>query len=156
MFKKEIKRKWLVDLNKIDNINNYKFDIIKYGCLSQQHDSLNVSIISTNSGDFKLILKDSGYKTRNNIIYSISREEFNISMSLSGSKILEKKRYYIPSTFDNNKIISVDVFNDFDFVIAEFESDNEIVVDIFREEEWFMKEVTGDEKFYSNYIVYNK
>ena len=156
MYKKEIKRKWLVDLSKIDNLNNYKCDYIKYGCLSQQQDSLNVSVISINNKEYKLILKDSGLKSRNNIIYDISRDEFDTSITLSGSKVLEKKRYYIPSSFDENKIISVDIFNNFDFVIAEYESDNEIVVDIFRDEEWFTKEVTDNEKFYSTNIVYNK
>lgn len=156
MYKKEIKRKWLVDLNKIDNLNIYKCDYIKYGCLSQQQDSLNVSVLSINNDDFNLILKDSGLKSRNNIIYNISKEEFQTSFTLSGSKVLTKKRYYIPSSFDEDKIISLDVFDKFDFVIAEFESDNEIIVDIFREEDWFIKEITDDKKFYSSEIVYNK
>lgn len=154
MFKKEIKRKWLVDLNKINNINNYKFDTIKYGCLSQQHDSLNVSVMSKNDDNFELVLKDSGMKSRNNIIYNISKEEFEISIKLSGSKILEKRRYYIPSSYDNNKIINVDLYDK--FTIAEFESDNEVSVDILSEEDWFIKEVTDNEKFYSTYMVYNK
>jgi len=156
MFKKEVKRKWLVDLNKIDNINNYRYDFIKYGCLSQEYDSLNVSVVSINDKVFNLIVRDSGLKVRNKITYNISVDEFNLSILLSGSKKLEKRRYYIPSSFDKERIIYLDIFNDYDFIIAEYESDTELMVDTLIDEDWFMKEITDNVDFYSHKIVYKK
>ena len=69
-----------------------------------------------------------------------------MSLVLAGSKSVTKKRYYIPSTKDDNNIIYVDVFDELEYVLAIFEDSNEIVVDTLFEEEWFIKDVTDDEK----------
>ena len=155
MFKRIYKRKWLVDVSKIENLEQYKYEKIETAYLSQRYDSLCVYISSINGEDLKLNLKDSGKKVRNLISYNISEDEYFISSKLAGNKIVKKKRYYIPSSFDKNNIISLDIFDDYGFIIAEFESDNEIVVDILPEEEWFIKDVTNDEKFYGHEFIYN-
>lgn len=154
MIKKEIKRKWLVDLNKIDNLNIYQYHNVKIGYLSQQYDSLSVFLKSIDN-EYFLILKDSGKKIRNVITYNISKEEFDISIQLSGNKIINKKIYYIPSSTDKEKIIMVNIFDDYEFIIAEYESNNEVEVDIFNEEKWFTKDITNNDEFYSSNIVYS-
>lgn len=148
MFRKEIKRRWLVNFGKI-NIENCKWNNIKIGILSQKYDSLNVSVTSINDL-YKLHLYDTG---GNDMIYNISKDEYDTSIQLAGNKIINKKRYYIKSS-TNDIIINVDVFDKYEFVIAEICSDNEIVIDTFNEEDWFMKEITNDEKFFDNHLVY--
>lgn len=155
MFKKSIKRKWLVDTRKIYNLEQYKYDNIEISYLSQRYDSLTVSVLSVNGGDFKLYLKDGGMKSRNCISYNISEEEYIISKKLAGNKIIKKKRYYVPSSFNSTDTIYVDVFEKHGFVLAEFESDNEILLDILQDEDWFIKEVTDDINFYGQEFVYN-
>ena len=153
MYQKQIKRKWLVDLNKIDNLEQYDCCYIKYGYLSQEYDTLSVRVESVDD-EFYLTLKDNGLKIRNCISYDISEDEFDISILLSGNKTLSKKRYIIPSTFDSKKIIRGDVYDDYGFVIGEYGEDDELLVDTLPDEEWFIKEITEDEKFYGNRIVY--
>lgn len=148
MFRKEIKRKWLVNFGKI-NIENTKYDKITIGLLSQKYDSLNVSVININNKYFELSLSDSG---GNNMVFNISKNEYEQAIQLAGNKIISKKRYYIQS---DDLIINVDVFDKYDFVIAEICSDNQIVLDTFIEKEWFMKEISDDEKFNINNLIYD-
>lgn len=154
MFKRSIKRKWLVDTRKINNLEQYEHDDVEISYLSQRYDSLTVSVSSINGDYFKLSLKDSGMKSRNCISYNISEEEYFISKKLAGNKIIKKKRYYIPSSFNDLDVICVDVFEKFGFVLAEFETDNEIIVDMLQDEDWFIKEVTDDINFYGQEFVY--
>lgn len=156
MFRKEIKRKWLVDINKIDNIEQYNSCYIIYGYISQEYDTLSVRVDSNDGGQFTLTIKDSGLKTRNCIKYSISEEEYNLTILLSGNKIIKKKRYYIPSSFDKDRIISVDVYEDYDFIIAEYTDEEDVLVSTLLDEKYFIKEITDDESFYSKSIVYKK
>lgn len=153
MYQKQIKRKWLVDLNKIDNLEQYDCCYIKYGYLSQEYDTLSVRVESVDD-EFYLTLKDNGMKIRNNIHYSISEDEFDVSILLSGNKTLSKKRYMIPSSFDVDRTIWVDVYDEYGFVIGEYQDQDELLVDTLPDEEWFVKEITEDEKFYGNRIVY--
>jgi len=93
-------------------------------------------------------------KIRNNIHYSISEDEFDVSILLSGNKTLSKKQYMIPSSFDVDRTIWVDVYDEYGFVIGEYQDQDELLVDTLPDEEWFIKEITEDEKFYGNRIVY--
>ena len=154
MFIKEIKRKWLVDINKIDNIEQYNSSNIIYSYISQEYDTLSVRTESIDDGQFTLTIKDSGLKERNRIEYSISKDEHELTLLLAGNKIIKKKRYFIPSSFDNNRIICIDVYDDYDFIIAEYTNEEDVMVSTLLDEVYFIKEITEDESFYSKSIVY--
>lgn len=157
MFKQEIERKWIANLGGLKkDLSSYECDRIIQGYLSQEADSLTVRVRSVNSETHYLTIKDSGLKVRNEITYDITKSEFETSLILCGTKIIKKKRYFIPSSFNPNNTIELDVFDDFEFSIAEFEGDSEIEVDSFQEEDWFVKEVTNDFKYHNNYLAYNK
>ena len=156
MFKQEIERKWIVNLGAIKDLDKYHSTRIIQGYLSQEMDSLTVRVRSLDGYAFQLTIKDSGLKIRNEMTYKISEEEFDASLALSGNKVIEKRRYYIPSSYDADKMIEVDVFKDFGFAIAEYEGESELDVDTFIAEEWFVKEVTNDQKYQNSYLAYNK
>jgi len=156
MFKREVERKWLVDLKKLEDLKQHKREHIKIGYLSQEYDSLSVYVESINDSSYTLNLKDDDVKIRNIITYEISKEEFDLSIILAGNKILAKNRYYIPSDKNKDIIFSVDIFDDFGFIIAEYESDNELVVDTILDEDWFTKEITKDENFFITKLIYKK
>ncbi|MFW6226042.1 MAG: hypothetical protein ACOC3V_03715 [bacterium] len=156
MYKKEIERKWLVDVRSLPDLSKYKFDNIKQAYLSQEHDSLEVRVRSINDKEFYLVIKDGGTKIRNEITYTITKEEFEISFLLSGQKVIKKKRYYIPSSFDKSRILELDFIENPQLVIVEYETDNEILTDSIPKEKWFGEEVTEDIKYKNSQIAYNK
>lgn len=156
MFKREISRRWLVDLKKLGDLKQYQRESVTIGYLSQEYDSLLVYVESINNNKYTLNLKDDDKKVRNLISYNISKDEFDLSITLAGNKIINKNRYYLNSIKNDDVIFTVDIFNDYGFIIAEFESDNELEVDTFLEEDCFMKEITQDENFVINKVVYKK
>jgi len=156
MYNKEIERKWLVKKDKLPNLSNYPHIVIKQGYLSQLHDSLMVRVRSIDDEKFTLDLKDSGTKIRNEITFNISKEEFDISFQLAGQKTIRKKRYLVPSTSDKNKILEVDVFDEFDLIVVEYESNDETLVDSLPKEDWFDEEVTEDLSYTNIQLAYKK
>lgn len=156
MYKKEIERKWLVKRNKLPDLTKYPFIQIKQGYLSQIHDSLMVRVRSENDEKFTLDLKDRGTKIRNEISFDISKEEFDVSYALAGQKTISKKRYLVPSSTNSLNTLEVDVFDDLDLVIVEFESEIEDTVDNITIEDWFGLEVTEDYTYTNIQLAYNK
>jgi CYTH domain-containing protein len=156
MYKKEIERKWLVKKDKLPNLSEYPYVIINQGYLSQLHDSLMVRVRSVDDKKFTLDIKDSGTKIRNEITFNISKEEFDVSFQLSGQKTIRKRRYSVPSSFDKSKILEVDVFDDFDLIVVEYEANDETLVDSLPEENWFSDEVTEDLSYTNIQLAYRK
>jgi len=156
MYKKEIERKWLVKKDLLPNLTKYPHIKIKQGYLSQLHDSLMVRIRSENDEKFTLDLKDSGTKMRNEISYNISKEEFEVSYLLAGQKIISKRRYLVPSSTHPDRILEVDVFDDFDLIVVEYEAETEILVDSIKIEDWFGQEVTEDLSYTNIQLAYKK
>lgn len=156
MYNKEIERKWLVKRELLPDLSKYSSIQIKQGYLSQLHDSLMVRVRSENGEKFTLDLKDGGTKIRNEISFDISNEEFNVSYQLAGQKTISKKRYLVPSSSDSTRILEVDVFDDLDLIVVEYEAKDEITVDTLVPEEWFGTEVTDDYSYTNLQLAYNK
>lgn len=156
MYNKEIERKWLVKKDKLPDLSQYPSVFIKQGYLSQLHDSLMVRVRSVDDKIYTLDLKDGGTKIRNEITYNISKEEFELSYALSGQKTIKKKRYKIPSSTDKSRILELDVFEDFDFMIVEYETNDEALVDTLVLENWFDIEVTEDLSYTNIQLAYRK
>ena len=159
MYKKEIERKWLVKKDKLPDLSQYPSVIIKQGYLSQLHDSLMVRVREEDDGYAKkhtLDLKDSGTKIRNEISFDISEQEFNISYQLAGQKVIKKKRHLIPSSNDPRRVLELDIFNDIDLIVVEYETEDELLTDTLIEEEWFGQEVTEDYSYTNIQLAYNK
>lgn len=156
MYKKEIERKWLVKLDKLPDLSKYPMSIIKTGFLSQLHDSLMVRVRNIDDEEYSLDLKDSGTKIRNEITYKISKDEYDISFSLAGQKTLTKRRFKVPSSKDSSRILEVDVFQDIDLILVEYEADDEALVDSVFIEPWFDKEVTDDFTYTNIQLAYKK
>ena len=156
MYKKEIERKFLVDITKMPNLSNYSKLDIKQGYLSQIHDSLTVRVRSTNNEKFELELKDDGDLIRNEIGYIITKEEFEISFALCGTKTISKTRFLIPSDKNGGKILEVDVYEDFDFITCEYEGESEVEVNSIILEDWFSTEITYDKNYTNASLANNK
>jgi len=156
MYKKEIERKWLVKRDLLPDLSKYPHIKIKQGYLSQLHDSLMVRIRNEDDKKFTLDLKDSGTKIRNEISYSISKEEFDISYQLAGQKTISKRRFLIPSSADSSRILELDYFDDFDLIMVEYETEDEGLVDSLKIEDWFGLEVTEDYSYTNLQLAYNK
>jgi len=156
MYKKEIERKWLVQKDKLPDLSKYPSIRIKQGYLSQLHDSLMVRVRSENDEKFTLDLKDSGTKIRNEISFDISEKEFEVSYALAGQKVIKKKRYLIPSSNDHRRVLELDIFDDLDLVIVEYETEDETLTDTLVEEKWFGQEVTEDFSYTNLQLAYNK
>jgi len=156
MYKKEIERKWLVKKELLPDLTKYPHVKIKQGYLSQLHDSLMVRIRSENNEKFTLDLKDSGTKMRNEISYNISKEEFDVSYLLAGQKTISKRRYLVPSSSHPERVLEVDVFDEFDLIVVEYEGDTEILVDSIKIENWFGQEVTEDLSYTNIQLAYKK
>ena len=156
MYKKEIERKWLVKRDKLPDLTKYPHIKIKQVYLSQIHDSLMVRIRSENGEKFTLDLKDSGTKIRNEISYSISKEEFEVSYQLAGQKTISKRRFLIPLSTDPSKILELDYFDDIDLIMVEYESEDESLVDNLKVEDWFGQEVTEDYSYTNLQLAYSK
>lgn len=156
MYKKEIERKWLVKKEFLPDLTKYPSIQIKQGYLSQLHDSLTVRVRSENGDMFTLDVKDSGTKIRNEISYSISKEEFDVSYQLSGQKTISKKRYLIPSSFNRSRVLEVDVYDEIDLTVVEYEGETEEIVDSLNTEIWFGDEVTDDHTYNNFQLAYNK
>lgn len=156
MYKKEIERKFLVDKTKMPDLSNYPKLDIKQGYLSQKHDSLTVRVRSTNNEKFELELKDDGKLVRNEIGYVITKEEFETSFMLCGTKTISKTRFLVPSDKNNGKILEVDVYEDFDFITCEYEGESEVDVESLILEDWFLEEVTYDSNYTNASLANNK
>ena len=156
MYNKEIERKWIVKRELLPDLSQYPSIYIKQAYLSQLHDSLMVRVRSTDDEKFTLDLKDGGTKIRNEITFDITKEEFNISYLLAGQKTIWKKRHLVPSTGDPSRILEVDVFEDIDLIMVEYESDDETMVDTIKIENWFGLEVTEDYSYTNIQLAYNK
>ena len=162
MYKKEIERKFLVNKSNMPSLSKYPKLDIKQGYLSQQHDSLTVRVRSTfdvrfdSEPTFELELKDDGELIRNEIGYVITKEEFETSFELCGTKTISKIRYLVPSDKNDGKILEVDVYEDFDFVTCEYEGESEVEVKSFISEDWFLKEVTYDNNYTNASLANNK
>jgi len=155
MYKKEIERKFLVDPTKMPDLSKYPEIEIIQGYLNQPYDSLEVRLRGECRNDietYTLTLKDKGTKIRNEITYDISKEEFESSIVLCGKRIIKKKRYLIPSSFDPSRIIELDKYIDLSLITCEYEAETEVLVDTLQFESWFLKEITGDKEF-SNYSL---
>ena len=160
MFKKEIERKFLVDYSKLPDLINFESIIIVQGYLSNILDNLEVRVRHSkfSNGDkdkYVLEIKDNGGKVRNEITYNISKDEFDLSILLCGSKVIRKRRFLIPNSHDNTRIMEVDFYNDIDLVVCEYEAETEIMVDTLPLEDWIFKEVTGDSYYKNSNIAYN-
>lgn len=156
MYKKEIERKFLVDKTKMPNLSQFECLNIKQGYLSQQYDSLTVRIRSTNDKEFILELKDSGSMVRNELGFTISREEFNDSYILCGQKVITKKRYLVPSEKNNGKILEVDVYDDFNFITCEYEGESVIEVEALIMEDWFTEDVTQNNEYSNKNLAFSR
>jgi len=158
MYKKEIERKFLVDRTLIPDITKYPSVKIQQGYLSSNYDLLEVRVRSEeidSNMEYYLILKDSGTKIRNEICYKITKEEFEISIQLCGNKVIKKTRYKIPYSKDNSKILELDIYQDIDLIVCEYEGESEIDVDSLIPEDWFIKDITEDTKYKNFNIAMN-
>lgn len=159
MFKKEIERKFLVDRTKLPNLLGRESIQIIQGYLSGQHDNIEVRVRYSKYGDdtetYELIIKDMGLKKRNEITYKISKDEFDLSIILCGNKVINKTRYLIPNSFDNTRIMELDVYKDINLVVCEYEDENEVAVDSLPMENWFIREITNDISYKNSAIAYN-
>jgi len=161
MYKKEIERKFLVDKTKLPNIHECESFTIIQGYLNQEHDSLEVRVRYQGNGDpltdgYYLIMKDEGTKIRNEIVYGITKEEYDVSIQLCGQKVIKKTRYLIPNSVDETRIMELDVYDDEDFVTCEYEAETEILVDSLHLEDWFLEEVTSNPVYKNCNIALSK
>ena len=158
MYKKEIERKFLVDVTLMPDITKYPSIKIQQWYLSSIYDLLEVRVRSEeiNSNlEYYLIIKDSGTKIRNEICYRIIKEEYDESIQLCGNKVINKIRYKIPYSKDESKILELDVYTDIDLVVCEYEGESEIDVDNLIPEDWFIKDITEDPKYKNFNIAMN-
>jgi CYTH domain-containing protein len=51
--------------------------------------------------------------------------------------------------------MELDIYNDIDLVVCEYESDNEIMVDSLPLEDWFLKEITTDVNYKNSNLSYS-
>lgn len=160
MYKKEIERKFLVDITKLPDLSELDYVIIKQGYLSNVLDNLEVRVrhskYKNGTNTYQLEIKDNGSKVRNEISYNISEDEFDISFVLCGNKTISKKRYLIPNSSDNTRIMELDIYDEINLVVCEYEAETEVLVDTLQPEKWFIKEITGDYNYKNSSLAYSK
>jgi CYTH domain-containing protein len=89
-------------------------------------------------------------------LLATEKEEFEISFLLAGQKTIRKKRYLIPSTNDPKRVLELDIFNDIDLMVVEYETEDETLTDTLVKENWFGEEVTEDLSYTNIQLAYNK
>lgn len=156
MYKQEIERKFLVDKSKMPKLDNFQCIDVKQGYLSGRNDNLTVRVRSFNDNQFFLEMKDAGTMVRNELTFLITKEEFETSYELCGLKKITKKRYLVPSEKNDNKILEVDIYDDYDFITCEFESDNLVEVESLILEDWFVEELTYKGEYSNKNLAYKK
>jgi len=159
MYKKEIERKFLVNKGSMPDLSEFKYSNVKQGYLSQEQDSLSVRVRFFTNGkliNYYLDMKDSGLLSRNELTFSITKEEFETSFQLCGLKTISKKRYYIPSQKNEGKILEVDVYDDFDFITCEYEGESTLEVESLIWEDWFVEELTHKGEFSNMNLAFKK
>ena len=163
MYKKEIERKFLVNKGSMPDLSQFEYSNVKQGYLSQEKDSLSIRVRSF-TGSFKegqmenycLDMKDSGLLSRNELTFSITKEEFETSFQLCGLKTISKKRYYVPSQKNEGKTLEVDVYEDFDFITCEYEGESALEVESLIWEDWFTEELTYKSEFSNMSLAFKK
>jgi len=151
---REIERKFLVDVSKLPNLNNYpKYEIIQ-GYLSTDP----VVRVRTTKRDYVrsgyLTIKGPGLGDHLEFEKSIGYDDAVLLMPLS-KNTLKKIRYLFPVRDDKNLTWEIDFFEDenFGLVIAELEiPENDYQ---FEKPEWCLEEVTLN-SMYSNSNLSNK
>lgn len=155
MFKESVTKKFLIDKSKIPDLINYEFVDITLGYVSQMYDSLDVVVKSINNLNFQLVLIDDKTVTKK-VTYKISKEEFDLSMSLAGNKILNIKKYNIPNSKDTSKTMNVLVYQESKLMICEYTDKTQILVDTLPIEDWFLDEITDKKEYKNSFLAINK
>lgn len=146
----EIERKFLIDLDKVDNLKNgYR---IKQGYIKTKDNTV-VRVRIRDDEGFLTIKGENKGASRLEFEYGIPLEDANEMLEkLCSSPIIDKTRYLINH---NNHTWEIDIFygeND-GLVIAEveLESENEVV----ELPLWIKEEVTGNKKYYNSNLLDN-
>lgn len=156
MKNKEIERKFLVNKALLPDLHDFKCKEIVQGYLSHRRDKLTVRVRGTDDEYFAIEIKDGGGLTRTELSYTISKEEYENVLALCGDRVIIKKRYLIPSEKNNNKILEVDVYQDFDFITCEYEGESEEDVNSLVWEDWFKEELTDKMEYSNRSLAYSR
>jgi CYTH domain-containing protein len=156
MYKKEIERKFLVNKDNMPDLLKYSYIEIKQGYLSQPNDNLSVRVRSFDDEKYSLDMKDGKGLVRDELTLYITKEQFEETFPICGERIIVKKRYFVPSKKNNDKILEVDVYRDFDFITCEYEGENEEDVEILIWEDWFMEELTNKPEYSNRSLAYSR
>lgn len=143
----EIERKFLV--NSLPNLNNYQ----KYE-ISQGYISMEPTIRIRKKDDvYYLTKKGKGSLIREEIEEEISKEVFEILISLIQTRLIEKTRYKIP--LENGQMAELDIYHKdligLSTVEVEFKTIKE--AQSFIPPNWFGKDITEDNRFKNNNLA---
>ena len=150
---KEIERKFLVDLSKI-NISEYETTSIEQGYLSDDKDKITRIRIEDKKSFITIKSKTTGF-TRNEYEYEIPYEDANDLICLC-KKTLSKKRTYVEFK-DKHWIVDIFEGDNEGLVVAELELKSED--ETFEKPIWLKEEVTHKSKYYNSNLIkkpYNK
>lgn len=156
MYKKEIERKFLVNKDNMPDLLKYSYIEIKQGYLSQPNDNLSVRVRSFDDEKYSLDMKDGKGLVRDELTLYITKEQFEETFPICGERIIVKKRYFVPSKKNNDKILEVDVYRDFDFITCEYEGENEEDVENLIWEDWFKEELTNKPEYSNRSLAYSR
>ena len=147
----EIERKWLVDKDKLPELpkrkviaDNNVWEVIQ-GYLNPDNDEWLIRVRSVNDFYFYLELKSRGLLSREEIRYSISKMEFQVTLRQCKA-VMEKTRYFL---YDGDIRYEIDFYKDYDFVTCEVEFDSVEEANNFNAPDWCTDDVTYD-PYYKN------
>jgi CYTH domain-containing protein len=151
MYKKRNIRIFTVNMSLLPTMQGNESTEILQGYLNTPYDTLEIELLGqsdpTGKQDYFMKIRDKGIKTRNEITYHLSKEDFESSIGLCGNKILKKTRRYIKNTTDSNKTMYIDTYLDINTTLCRYEDESEIMTDTLHIERWFDKEVTGNKEY---------
>jgi len=149
---KEIERKFLVDKIELKKVlGRVESNYCAQTYLSKDEDKVIRVRVLGNKGFLTIKSKVTGI-SRDEFEYEIPLTEAQQMISIFGTSVIEKTRYYIPI---DNHTWEVDVFEGENkgLIVAEIELSSES--ELFEKPIWIIKEVTGDLKYYNSNLQTN-
>jgi len=162
MINQEIERKFLVKPTSLSTIaywkENYPSCHIEQSYLNSFKDKNVIRVRNFENGDCFFEVKGPGKKSRLEIGFDISEEDYN---KLKTKNSIRKTRYYIPSTTTPNIILHVDVYEEpfFGLITAEVEvldKKHEYLVDSYIMDEFIDKEITYDKRYTNFHLSFKR
>lgn len=151
----EIERKFLVKKDELPDLTEFKPYIIEQCFINDKFSDLIARVRKeTHNGktEYFLNIKSKGFLQRMELKFNMTEEEYNQTKSICGNRIIRKSRYKLPHRLDLQKIMEIDIYEDFDFITCEYEAETLEKVQSLVWEDYFEKEVTDDPN-YSNFAM---